>query len=66
MNQQKVDILYVSDKLVITCLPRTLRLIFSSFLILCTHWQNMKNSKNIGACLKNPLFSDPVVIETIY
>ena len=25
-----------------------------------------ENSENIGACLKNPLFSDGVVIEIIY
>ena len=46
-------------------LTHTIILVFSSFLIFCIHWQIM-NSKNIGACLKNPLFSDAAGIETIY
>ena len=57
LNQQKADIFYVSDKLVIAYLSCTLWPIFSSFLIFCFYltrlkareisWQNMRNSENI-------------------
>ena len=58
LNEQKVDISYVSDKLVIARLSRTIWSIFSSFLIFCFYFtrlkareisrQNMRNSENIG------------------
>ena len=58
LNQQKADIFYVSDKLVIACLTRTIWPIFFSFLIFCFYftclkareisWQNMRHSENIG------------------
>ena len=58
MNEPIVDILYVSDKLVITPLLRTIWPIFSSFLVFCYYFnrlnageisqQNVRNSDNIG------------------
>ena len=58
MNYQKVDILYVSDRLVIARLPCKIWSIFSLFLIFSCYlirlkareisWQNMRNSENIG------------------
>ena len=54
----KADIFYVSDKLVIARLSRTIWPIFSSFLIFCFYFtrlkareispQDMRNSENIG------------------
>ena len=58
LNEQKVDISYVSDKLVIARLSRTIWSIFFSFPIFCLYFarlkareisrQNMRNSENIG------------------
>ena len=58
MNWQTVDVLYSSNKLVITRSPRTTWSIFSSFLTFCCYFtrlkaretnpQNMIHSKNIG------------------
>ena len=58
MNQQTVDISYVSDKLVIERLPCTIWPVFSSFLIFSgislplktreISRQNIRNSENIG------------------
>ena len=57
INVELTDILYVSDKLVIARLSRTIWAIFSSFLIFCFYFtrlkareisrQNMRNSENI-------------------
>ena len=54
----ETDIFYVSGKLVIARLSRTIWPIFSSFLIFCFYFtrlkareisqQNMRNSENIG------------------
>ena len=58
MNQQIVDIMYVTDMLVIKRLSGTIWPIFSSFLIFYYYLvrlksrevsrQNMRNSKNVG------------------
>ena len=58
LQYQKADIFLDSDKLVIARLSRTIRPIFSSFLIFCCYFtrvkareitqQNMRNSENIG------------------
>ena len=58
LNQQKADIFYVSDKLVIASLSHTIWPIFFSFLIFCFYftclkaceisWQNKRSLENIG------------------
>ena len=42
MNQETIDILHVSDKLVIARLPRIIWSIFSSFLIFCCYFTHLK------------------------
>ena len=52
MSLQKEDILQISDKLDISCLPRTTWLIISCSsyfaVTLLASRQNMRNSENIG------------------
>ena len=61
LTGSKVDILPVSDSLVIERLPRAIWPIFSSFPIFCCYftnikdceitWQNMRNSENVGCII---------------
>ena len=65
LQQQKADIFYDSDKLVIARLSRTIWPIFSSFLIFCCYFtrlkarevsqQNMRNLENIGHIVLGPV-----------
>ena len=49
INSQIVDILYVSEKLFVACLPRAIRKIFFvSHHTLLLLRQIMKNSENMG------------------
>ena len=44
-NQQNLDVLYVSDKLVIARLPCTMWPIFSSFLKFCCYYTRLKSGE---------------------
>ena len=51
--QQNLDVLYVSDKLVIARLPCTMWPIFSSFLKFCCYYTRLKAGETSRQNIKN-------------
>ena len=64
MNKSIVDILYVSDKLVITPLLRTVWPIFS-FLVFCCHLARLNAREISKQNMKNSGIIDHIVLETV-
>ena len=62
LHEQKADIFYDSDKLVIARLARTILSIFFSFLLLYCHFTRLKPREISQQKIKN---SENIVLETL-